>query len=82
MPLIVVRHRPRTSLLQRQPRLSSVQRLDLRLRIYREDHGSFRRCKVQPNHVVQLLDELRILRDLESVNQVRLQSMRPPDATD
>ena len=66
----------------RQDRLRPLQRLDLRLLIDREDHRIRRRRHVQPHDVADLLDELRIRRELETLAAMRLQPERPPDAAD
>ena len=66
----------------RQDRLRALQRLDLRLLVHREDHGIRRRSHVQAHHVPDLLHELRIRRELETLRTMRLQPECPPDASD
>ena len=79
VPLVVVRHRSCPPLLERQPGLRAIQRLDLALLVDREHHRPLRRRNIQPDHVLQLLDEVRILRELERLDPVRLQAVSLPD---
>ena len=51
----------RTALLHRQVGLSSIARLDLRFFIDRENDGMGGRIDIKPDHIAQLVDELRIL---------------------
>ena len=46
--LVVMRHRAGSPLLQRQPRLGAVERLDLRFLIEREHDGVGRRIDIEP----------------------------------
>jgi len=46
VPLVVVRHRTRSPLLQREARLGAVQRLDLALRVEGEDDRPLRRRQI------------------------------------
>ena len=68
--------------IHRQDGLRALQRLDLRLLVDREDHGIRRRRHVQPDHVPDLLHELRIRRDLETLRAMRLQPECPPNPAD
>ena len=66
----------------RQDRPGTVERLDLALLINAEHNGSLGRVEVQPADVVDLLDELRVGRELELLLAVRLQSERLPGTPD
>ena len=66
----------------RQHRRAAVQGLHLGLLVHREDHRLVRRIEVKPDHVADLLDELRVLGQLPGVDQVRLEPERPPDPRD
>jgi hypothetical protein len=63
----------------RQGRLGPIQRLDLRFLIHRENHGPFGRVEIQAADVVDLLDELRVLGQLEPLLAVGLQPEGMPD---
>lgn len=63
--LVVVGHSGATPLLQRQPRLCAIEGLDLGLFIEAEDDGMSGRADVEPDNVVQFLDEGWIARELE-----------------
>ena len=63
----------------RQHRRGAVQRLDLGLLVDAEHHRRVGRVQVQPDDVADLVDELRVGRQLELVHQVRLEPERPPD---
>ena len=82
VPLVVVGHRAGAALLHRQPGLGAVERLDLALLVDREHDGVRRRVEIEPDHVAQLRDEPRIVRELELPNPVRLEAMGAPDALD
>ena len=78
--LVVVGHRAGAALLHRQARLGAVERLDLRLLIDREHDGMSRRIDVEPDNITQFGDKLRVVRELELLDPVRLQTMGAPDA--
>ena len=80
--LVVMGHRAEPALLQRQSRLGAVEGLDLALLVDRQHDGVRRRVDVEPDHVTQLVDEVRVVRELELPATVRLQSVRSPDAPD
>ena len=80
MSFVVVGHRAGAALLHRQAGLSAVERLDLRLFVDREDDGMGGRIDIKPDHVAQLVDELRVVGELELLNSVWLETMRVPDA--
>ena len=76
---VVVRHGRQPALLERQPRLRPVERLDLRLLVDREHDGVGRRVDVQPDDGAQLGGEARVVGELEGAHPVRLQAVRAPD---
>ena len=82
MAFVVVGHGPGAALLHGQAGLSAIERLDLRLFVDREDDGMGGRIDIKPDHVAQLVDELRIVGELELLDPVRLEAMRAPDALD
>ena len=67
-----------TPLLQRQPGLCAVQRLHLALLVAAQHQRMLGRGHVQPHDVFELLDELRVTRDLEAAHDVRLQAVGLP----
>jgi len=77
--LIVVGHGRAASLLQWQPRLGAVKGLYLRLFIDRQDHRMGGRCHIKTDHITQLIDKSRIVRQLELPPAVRCKAMRLPD---
>ena len=82
MALVVVGHRAGSAFLHRQAGLGTVERLDLRLFVDREDDGMGGRIDIKPDNIAQLVDELRVVGELELVDPVRLETMRAPDALD
>ena len=69
---------------QRQHRRAAIQRLDLRLFIDTQDQGAIRWRQIQADDIAHLVDEERVLRELERLDAVGLQrkrlsrSARPP----
>ena len=80
--LVVVGHRAGSALLHRQAGLGAVEGLDLRLFVDREDDGMGGRIDIKPDNIAQLVDELRVVGELELLDPVRLETMRAPDALD
>ena len=79
--LVVMGHRAGAAFLHRQAGLGAVEGLDLRLHRPRARwHG--RRIDIEPDNIAQLVDELRVVGELELLDPVRLQTMRAPDALD
>jgi hypothetical protein len=78
---IVMRHRLAASFLQWQPGLGSVQGLDLALLIDAQNERMLRRIQIQADDGFQLTSKLRIATYLEGLDQVRLESVRMPDAS-
>jgi hypothetical protein len=63
--LVVVRHRSGAARLHRQPGLSTVERLNLAFLVDRENDRMGGRIDVEADHILELLRELRIGRQLE-----------------
>jgi len=57
----------------RQHRRGAVQGLDLGFLVYAQHQRLFRRIQIQPDDVADLVDELRIVADLERIDQVRFE---------
>src|SRR5215469_9969545 len=70
MPLVVMGHGPAASGLDRQSRLSAVERLDLALFVDRQHHGTGWRIDIEPNNVAQFGGKARIARALEGAAAV------------
>src|SRR6516162_6948366 len=66
----------------RQDRLLAIECLDLALLIDAEDEGSVGRGKVQTDNIAHLVDEQRIVRQLERLATVWLQAERSPHPAD
>jgi len=81
VPLVVVGHRAAAALLQRKPRLASVQGLDLRLLIDTQDDGVIWRIQIQAHDFHQLLFKMGIITDLETHDTMRFEAVLFPDAT-
>src|SRR5205814_7192979 len=82
MALVVVRHGPGTTLLEREARLRAVERLDLTLLVKREHHGALRGIEIEPHDIAELGHERRIGRQLERGGPVRLEAMVAPEPRD
>ena len=70
---VIVRAPFRLARAQRQNRRRAVQRLNLSLFIDRQEQRAIGRAQVQPDDVAHLVNEQRILRQLEGVHAMRLQ---------
>ena len=68
---VVVRHRPGTAWLHWQPRLGTVERLDLALLVDRENDRMGGRIDVKADDVLELVSELRVCRQLERADAMR-----------
>ena len=64
----------------RQERPRAVQRLHLALLVHRQHDGAIRGTEIQPDNVAHFLHELRVGRQLERVEAMRLQAERLPDS--
>lgn len=80
MALVIMGHRRRAPLLEGQPGLGPVERLDLGLLVNAEHNGAIRRVEVEPDNVCDLLLQHRVVRDLETLHDMRLQPGLRPDA--
>src|ERR1700738_4178054 len=80
MALVIVRHRLSATSLERQAWLGPVKRLDLALLIAAQDQGVLRGIEIQPNNVLEFLDEVLVVRYLEALYPMRLEAVRLPDA--
>ena len=47
-----------------------------------QNDGVRRRIDIEPNHVAQFVDEMRVARELELASPVRLKTMDAPDSMD
>ena len=63
-------------------RLGAVKCLNLRLFVDTKHQRSLGRIQVKPDHVSYLLDEQRVVRELEGLRAVRLEAKGSPDARD
>ena len=79
--LVVMGHGAGAPLFHRQS-LGAVERRDLALLVDRKDDGVRRRIDVKADDIAQLVDELRIVGELELLHPMRLQVVCPPDALD
>ena len=68
---VVVRHRSGTARLHRQPRLGTVERLDLAFLVDRENDRMGGRIDVEADDIRELLGEPRVRRQLERADAVR-----------
>jgi hypothetical protein len=75
-----VRHGAAAAFLHWQARRGAVERLDLALFIDREHDGMRRRLDVEPDDLLKLAGELRIVGQLEQTRPMRLQPVPAPDA--
>ena len=71
--LVIVRECAKSSGKHRQTLLRAVESLNLALFVARNHQRMFRRIQIQSDHIDQFFDESRIVRDLERLDQVRLQ---------
>jgi len=78
--LVVVRHRAAPTRLERKARLGAVESLNLAFFIDRQHNGMGGRIDVEPNHVLERVDEFRITGEFERADTMRLQPMGLSDA--
>src|SRR6266498_4544269 len=78
MPHVAVRATFGYARHHRQDRLLAIECLDLALLIDAEDKGSVGRGKVKADDIAYLVDEQRIVRQLERLATMRLQAERHP----
>ena len=80
---IIVRHGPTTPFFHRQPRLGSIQRLDLldlRLFIHTQHQGLIRRIQIETDHVCQFFNKSSVFGQLERLGSVELQPVGIPNS--
>ena len=80
--LVVMGHGAEASLLDGQAGLGAVERLDLALLVDRQHDGVGRRVDIEPDDVPELVDELRIVGELEPTPAVGPEPVRLPEAPD
>jgi len=78
--LVVMGHGSAAAGLQRQSRLGTVERLDLRFLVDAEHHRMRRRSDIEADNIPELGHKIGVARQLELAHPVRLQAVRPPDA--
>ena len=72
MALVIMRYGAGAALLHWQPRLRAVEGLDLAFLIDAQHQCPVGRVEIKPNDVLNFFSELRIIRQLEGLRQVRL----------
>jgi len=77
---IVVGHGSGASLLHRQAGLRAIQSLDLAFFIEAENQGVLGWVEVEPDHIMELLDEVGIVGELEGLDQMGLEAVGVPQA--
>jgi len=65
VPFIVMGHRAAPPLFQGKPGLGPIQGLNLTLLVGTEHQSLVRRIEVEPDHIRQLLDKLRVSAEFE-----------------
>jgi hypothetical protein len=78
IPFVVVGHGAATALLDRQAGLTAVQRLNLALFVSAQNDRVLRKVQVKSHDHIQLLRKPRIVADLESPQQMWLQTVGMP----
>jgi len=79
VPLVVAGHRARPALGHRQRSLRVVQSLDGGLLVHAQHHRLLWRVQVEPDYVDELLFKGWVVRELERLDQVRLEATPGPD---
>ena len=77
--LVIVRHGPTATLLQRETGLSAVEGLDLTFLVDAQDQGLVRRIQIEPDNVGELRQEVLVAAELESLDQVWLEIVLFPN---
>jgi hypothetical protein len=80
MALVIMRHGAGAALLHGQSRLGAIEGLDLALLIDAQHQRLVGRVEIEPDDVLNFFRELRIVRQLEGLGQVRFELVRGPDA--
>jgi len=76
---VIVRHGPAASLFHREPRLGSVEGLNLAFLVDAKDQRLVRGVEVEANDIVELVDKVLVATDLEGFDQMGLESMLFPN---
>jgi len=76
---IIMRHRAAAAFLHRQPRLRSVERLDLAFFVDTQNQGFFRRIQIQTHDITQLFDKTFVSAEFERFDPMGLQVVLFPD---
>lgn len=79
MPFVVVSHGARPAPDHRQRWLGPIERLYLGFLVETESSRPGRRVQIEPDHINQLLLEVRVVGDLEGVDPPRLEPVLAPD---
>ncbi len=77
---VIMRHGSTSPFFHRQPRLGSIQRLDLRLFIDTQHKGFIRRIQIQTHNVRQFFNKPFVLGQLERLSSMGLQPMGIPNS--
>ena len=75
---VVVHHRPAAAVLQRQPRRSAIQGLNLASLVQTQYERLLQWVQIQSHHIGQLPQKSHIPRKLERATQMRLQTVQLP----
>lgn len=76
---VIMRHGSGTAFFHRQSGLGTVKRLYLCLFIEAEHQSMFRRVQIKTHDIFQFFNKVRIVRQLEGLDQMRLQPMAIPN---
>jgi len=82
MTNVIMRHGSAAAFFHRQPRLRSVERLNLTFLVDTQNQGFFRRIEIQANDVAQLFDKTLVSTEFESFDSMGLQVVLLPDSAD
>ena len=82
MANVIVRHRPAPALLHGKTGLGPIESLDLAFFVQAQNKGLVRWIQVQAHDVAQLLDKVLVPTEFEGIDQMGLQVVLLPDATD
>ena len=74
--LVIMGHGAEPSFLERQSRLGPVERLNLAFLVEGQHDGVRRRIDIKPDHIVEFIRKLRVIRQLELPEAVRLGTVR------
>lgn len=77
--LVVVCHRPTAALLQRKTGLSAIEGLNLTFLVDAQNEGFLWWIEIESDDIVKLLDKVFVAADLESLDEMGLEVVLPPD---